>query len=62
MEWRPILPIPQLCDQRDDLIQYATNLLYSAFDEGRKNVRISEFDEWVKERIEEIDEYFNSLT
>lgn len=46
----------------EDLKQYVTNLLYYsyAFNEENKKVESFEFDKWVEERVNEIDEYFKS--
>lgn len=57
------LPIPrQPRDElTDDLKQYMTNLLYSAYDKGKDEMSIAVFDGWVEEMIDEIDGYFKSL-
>ena len=52
-------------EDADDLKQYMTNLLYSAYDKGAKQVEPSEsdrkdLDQWVEEMINGIDEYFKS--
>ena len=52
-------------ESADDLKQYMTNLLYSAYDKGAKQVEPSEsdrkdLDQWVEEMINGIDEYFKS--
>lgn len=43
-----------------DLEQYVTNILYAAYDEGKKNVKSSEFDGWLELQIKGIDGYFKS--
>jgi hypothetical protein len=45
---------------KEDLQQYITNLLYYAytFDKTNKLVDNKEFDDWVDEMIEGINEYF----
>ncbi len=47
----------------EDLKQYLTNLLYSAFDKGANYIEPPQsekekFDKWVEEMIDGIDEYF----
>ena len=59
-----ISPLPP-AEGADDLKQYMTNLLYSAYDKGAKQVEPSEsdrkdLDQWVEEMINGIDEYFKS--
>jgi hypothetical protein len=49
----------------EDLKQYMTNLLYSAYDKGAKQIEPPEserieLDKWVEEMINGIDEYFKS--
>lgn len=44
---------------KEDLKQYMTNLLYYAHD-NLNDARGQEFDKWVEEKINEIDEYFAS--
>jgi hypothetical protein len=41
-----------------DLIQYVTNLLYFAHTDG--NMSNAEFDEWVEEQTNNLDQYFHS--
>jgi hypothetical protein len=43
----------------EDLKQYVTNLLYYAYAEAN-NIKPPEFDQWVEEMIDGIDEYFKS--
>lgn len=48
-------------EDRTDLKQYMTNLLYAAYDKGYTvSIKHSELDEWVEEMINGIDAYFKS--
>ena len=42
-----------------DIKQYVTNLLYSAYEKGEECELSSEFDKWVEEQTDLIDEYLN---
>ena len=42
-----------------DLMQYVTNLLYSAYADGKAKVKSSTFDAFVEEQIELVIEYLN---
>lgn len=57
------LPIPRQPRDglTDDLKQYMTNLLYSAYDKGKEEMSTAVFDGWVEEMIDGIDGYFKSL-
>lgn len=44
----------------DDLKQYITNLLYFAHGEEKDELNSHQFDKWVEEMVEGIDEYLNS--
>ena len=60
-----ILSLPVFCQPKDglqdDLKQYMTNLLYSAYDKGREDISEAVFDTFVEEWIDGIDGYFKSL-
>jgi len=43
---------------REDLKQYITNLLYSAYDYRKQKLSTVVFDTWVKDEINNINEYF----
>ena len=47
-------------EDADDLKQYMTNLLYSAYDKGVERQNINDLDQWVEEMTNGIDEYFKS--
>ena len=44
----------------EDLKQFVTNLLYAAYSDGANDIKSHPFDKWVKEKTEELGEYYHS--
>ena len=45
---------------KEDFKQYITNLLYSAYTDGKQEVSTAVFDTWIEEQWNHIDEYFKA--
>lgn len=44
----------------NDFVQYVTNLLYSAYDDGKQHISSDVFDEWIEKEMENMSEFYAS--